>query len=123
MNDWVDELANDIDKLLLEISFTGALYGAGDLCLPVYTYLRTSDRCAKAAVLAEAMAHIAKRDYDTSLKMLDEFMAADGVEEYVDAALGYKLMALKLKGDNSAFQALAKETAEGSLSATMADVL
>lgn len=123
MSDWVDELAGDIDKLLLEIGFTGALYGAGDLCLPVYTYLRTSERCAKAAVLAEAMAHIAKRQYDTALTMLDDFMAAEGVEEYADAALGYKLMALKLKGDTSAFQALAQETAEGSLSNSMAGAL
>ena len=43
MSEWIDELSNDIDKLLLEIGFTGALYGAGDLCSPVYTYLRTNE--------------------------------------------------------------------------------
>jgi len=123
MSEWIDELSNDIDKLLLEIGFTGALYGAGDLCSPVYTYLRTNERCAKAAVLAEGLSLISLKQFDQAVSVLDDFMAADGVEEYVDAALAYKLMALKLRGDASASAATRDDPRAGALTASMSETL
>lgn len=123
MGEWVDELSGDIDKLLLEIGFTGALYGAGDLCSPIYTYLRTNERCAKAAVLAEGLSLISLRQFDQAVAVLDDFMTADGVEEYVDAALAYKLMALKLRGDASAVAAMRDDPRAGALTASMSEAL
>lgn len=101
----IQEYKNDIDKLLVEIAFAGASHGLVDEINVMGVYLSKMERTSAPAILATALAHIVRAQYDDALVILDHIIYNAQASKYHEEANQLKALVLKISGKKEAFEA------------------
>ena len=94
----------DIDKLLVDISLTGACYGLVDEVTVISRHLITVPRAKAPAFLANALARIVTKRYADATLFLDDILANPEQAKFHEEANGFKALILKLQGDEDGFK-------------------
>lgn len=123
MNSQVNELTADTDKLLVEIGFAGAMYGAGAVCGAIYDYLKAGTAYASSASLAEALSLIAMKQYDLASAYLEKFLALDIAAEERNAAMSFLALCYGIAGDDAKLKELEVSEADNQQALNMIKAL
>lgn len=112
MNPMVKELTQDTDSLLMEIGFTGAMYGAGAVCSAIYDYLRESSKYANGAALAEALSLVSMKQYELAAAYLEKLLTVNLSDEQSSAAKCFLALSYAMSGQSAKVKELELSNAD-----------
>ncbi len=97
MQDTLKTYTNDIDRLLVEVSMAGAMYGLERYVALVVEHLVTLPRTRGAALLAHALAKMVVKDHEGALSLIDQVLADEAWLILHTEANMFRKLAIELK--------------------------
>jgi|SRR6056300_1895648 hypothetical protein len=96
MDNLLKEYTADVDFLLTDVCMTAAMHGLDVTVTAIAEHLREISKTEAAAVLAQSLAKIATRDFDSAVAYADEVLTNSGASQLHPQAAALRRLATEL---------------------------